>query len=88
LISAALTRKERLLNESIRERFEFFGWPSRGSLPRGYQEKAGVEPLARVVCDYIAGMRTFSIYEADAIIAAPSDRGSVSVLCSAVVQRI
>ncbi|MGH9555973.1 MAG: deoxyguanosinetriphosphate triphosphohydrolase [Terriglobales bacterium] len=26
------------------------------SLPSGYQEKAGQEPLPRVVCDYIAGM--------------------------------
>ncbi len=26
------------------------------SLPAGYQEKAGQEPLPRVVCDYIAGM--------------------------------
>jgi len=32
-------------------------------LPRNYQEKAGVEPLARVVCDYVAGMTDPYIYE-------------------------
>ena len=32
-------------------------------LPRNYQEKAGVEPLARVVCDYLAGMTDPYIYE-------------------------
>ena len=32
-------------------------------LPRNYQEKAGAEPLARVVCDYIAGMTDIYIYE-------------------------
>ncbi|MBV9086877.1 MAG: deoxyguanosinetriphosphate triphosphohydrolase [Acidobacteriaceae bacterium] len=32
-------------------------WMERpNTLPRGYQEKAKHEPLARVVCDYIAGM--------------------------------
>ena len=35
--------------------------PSR--LPHNYQEKAGEEPLARVVCDYIAGMTDHFIYE-------------------------
>jgi dGTPase len=32
-------------------------------LPRAYQEKAGTEPLARVVCDYVAGMTDPYIYE-------------------------
>ena len=32
-------------------------------LPSSYQEKAGQEPLARVVCDYIAGMTDNYIYE-------------------------
>jgi dGTPase len=32
-------------------------------LPRTYQEKAGEEPLARVVCDYIAGMTDHFILE-------------------------
>jgi dGTPase len=34
-----------------------------GDLPPTYQEKAEVEPLARVVCDYIAGMTDNYIYE-------------------------
>ena len=33
------------------------------TLPRQYQEKARQEPLARVVCDYIAGMTDNFIYE-------------------------
>jgi dGTPase len=32
-------------------------------LPTSYQEKAEVEPLARVICDYIAGMTDNFIYE-------------------------
>jgi dGTPase len=32
-------------------------------LPTGYQEKADAEPLARVICDYIAGMTDPYIYE-------------------------
>ena len=46
----------------IKELFDF--WISRPeSLPASYQEKAGQEPLARVVCDYIAGMTDNFIYE-------------------------
>jgi dGTPase len=33
------------------------------SLPSSYQEKAVQEPLARVVCDYIAGMTDNYILE-------------------------
>jgi dGTPase len=33
------------------------------ALPHNYQEKAQAEPLARVVCDYIAGMTDHFIYE-------------------------
>ena len=33
------------------------------ALPHNYQEKAQTEPLARVVCDYIAGMTDHFIYE-------------------------
>lgn len=33
------------------------------SLPHNYQDKAREEPLARVVCDYIAGMTDTYIYE-------------------------
>jgi dGTPase len=32
-------------------------------LPSSYQQKAGLEPLARVICDYIAGMTDNYIYE-------------------------
>jgi dGTPase len=46
----------------IRELFEF--WISKPeALPSSYQEKAHQEPLARVVCDYIAGMTDNYIYE-------------------------
>ena len=34
-----------------------------GALPHSYQEKARQEPLARVVCDYIAGMTDTFIYQ-------------------------
>ena len=34
-----------------------------GSLPGAYQKKAEIEPLPRVVCDYIAGMTDNYIYE-------------------------
>jgi dGTPase len=32
-------------------------------LPSSYQQKAGQEPLARIICDYIAGMTDNYIYE-------------------------
>jgi dGTPase len=39
-------------------------WMEKPSaLPRQYQEKAHEEPLARIVCDYIAGMTDNFIYE-------------------------
>ena len=39
-------------------------WMERpAALPHQYQEKAHDEPLARVVCDYIAGMTDHFIYE-------------------------
>jgi dGTPase len=42
----------------------FAHWLEKPSaLPRSYQEKAETEPLARVVCDYIAGMTDNFIYE-------------------------
>ena len=34
-----------------------------GDLPRNYREKATQEPLARVICDYIAGMTDPFIYQ-------------------------
>src|SRR5262249_13655829 len=46
----------------LRELFAF--WMQRPeALPRSYQEKAGQEPRARVICDYIAGMTDTYIYE-------------------------
>ena len=46
----------------IRKLFEF--WIAKPeSLPSSYREKAGQEPLPRVVCDYIAGMTDNYIYE-------------------------
>jgi dGTPase len=42
----------------------FTYWMEKPSaLPRNYQEKANEEPLARIVCDYIAGMTDNFIYE-------------------------
>jgi dGTPase len=42
----------------------FAHWMEKPStLPHNYQEKADQEPLARVVCDYIAGMTDHFIYE-------------------------
>jgi dGTPase len=42
----------------------FAYWMKKPSaLPHNYQEKAQSEPLARVVCDYIAGMTDHFIYE-------------------------
>jgi len=46
----------------IRALFEF--WMTRPeSLPSSYQEKAEQEPLPRIICDYIAGMTDYYIYE-------------------------
>ena len=46
----------------ISELFDY--WMQQpGSLPASYQQKAQREPLARVVCDYIAGMTDNYIYE-------------------------
>jgi len=46
----------------IRELFEH--WMAEPqALPPSYQEKAEQEPVARVVCDYIAGMTDNYIYE-------------------------
>jgi dGTPase len=46
----------------IAELFELW-MKEPGKLPSSYQEKAEHEPLARVVCDYIAGMTDNYIYE-------------------------
>src|SRR6266852_4830899 len=60
--SAALDPEKDDAERIIRQLFEF--WMEKPeSLPQSYQEKAGVESLARVVCDYIAGMTDNFIYE-------------------------
>jgi len=42
----------------------FLHWMEEpGDLPRNYREKAEHEPLARIVCDYIAGMTDPFIHE-------------------------
>jgi dGTPase len=61
---------------AIKELFEF--WMAHPeSLPQGYQNKAGEEPLSRVVCDYIAGMTDNYIYEQHARHCAKDRIGSV-----------
>jgi dGTPase len=60
--SAALDPEKNDAERVVRELFDF--WMAKPeSLPHNYQEKAGQEPLARVVCDYIAGMTDNFIYE-------------------------
>ncbi len=60
--SAALDPEKNDAERVVRELFDFW-MANPGSLPHSYQEKAGQEPLARVVCDYIAGMTDNFIYE-------------------------
>jgi dGTPase len=60
--SAALDPEKDDAERIIRELFEL--WTAKPeTLPHNYQEKARQEPLARVVCDYIAGMTDNFIYE-------------------------
>jgi dGTPase len=60
--SAALDPEKNDAERVIRELFDL--WMARPeSLPHNYREKAEREPLARVVCDYIAGMTDNFIYE-------------------------
>lgn len=60
--SPALDAEKKEGERVIRELFEF--WMERPeNLPLSYQEKAGSEPLSRVVCDYIAGMTDNYIYQ-------------------------
>jgi dGTPase len=61
-LSAALDSEKGDAGRIIGELFEF--WMRQPEdLPPSYQQKAGKEPLARVVCDYIAGMTDNFIYE-------------------------
>jgi dGTPase len=60
--SPALEPEKDDAEKIIRDLFEY--WVATpGALPTSYQEKAHTDPLARVVCDYIAGMTDNYIYE-------------------------
>jgi dGTPase len=60
--SPALEPEKEAAERIITDLFEL--WMSHPEkLPRSYQEKAESEPLARVVCDYVAGMTDPYIYE-------------------------
>lgn len=60
--SEALDPDKKDAERVIGELFKF--WIAHPeSLPVSYREKAGEEPLSRVVCDYIAGMTDNYIYE-------------------------
>ena len=60
--SASLGPEKDDAERVIGELFEF--WMEKPwTLPQNYREKAREEPLARVVCDYIAGMTDNYIYE-------------------------
>jgi dGTPase len=60
--SPALEPEKQDAERVIAELFEV--WMSQPEkLPSSYQEKAEQEPLARIVCDYIAGMTDNYIYE-------------------------
>jgi dGTPase len=60
--SATLDPEKNDAERVIKELFRF--WMTiPESLPSGYREKATLEPLPRVVCDYIAGMTDNYIHE-------------------------
>jgi dGTPase len=60
--SPALEPEKEAAERIISDLFEL--WMAHpDKLPRNYQEKAGAEPLARVVCDYVAGMTDIYIYD-------------------------
>ena len=60
--STALEPEKADAGQVIGALFEF--WMAKPeNLPSSYQQKAGQVPLARVVCDYIAGMTDNYIYE-------------------------
>ena len=60
-LSPALESEKANAERVITELFDFW-MENPESLPASYQEKAQQEPLARVVCDYIAGMTDNYIY--------------------------
>jgi len=60
--SPALEPEKEDAEKIIRDLFDY--WVATPTaLPTSYQEKAQTDPLARVVCDYIAGMTDNYIYE-------------------------
>ncbi|HJT70459.1 MAG TPA: hypothetical protein VJ731_09690, partial [Terriglobales bacterium] len=60
--SPVLQPEKENAEEVIGRLFDF--WTKQPEkLPPSYQQKAGSEPLARIVCDYIAGMTDTYIYE-------------------------
>jgi dGTPase len=60
--SAELAPEKQQTERIVSELFEYW-MASPQSLPPSYQEKAAREPLARIVCDYIAGMTDNYIFE-------------------------
>jgi dGTPase len=60
--SSTLEPEKEAAERIIADLFELWmKYPEK--LPASYQEKAEVEPLARIICDYIAGMTDPYIYE-------------------------
>jgi len=60
--SSALTPEKEIAERVVTELFAFW-MKNPEALPHNYQEKAEQDPLARVVCDYIAGMTDNYILE-------------------------
>jgi dGTPase len=60
--SSALADEKDDAERIVRELFSFW-MESPKALPHNYQEKAREDPLARVICDYIAGMTDNFIFE-------------------------
>src|SRR5579862_8412993 len=60
--SPSLAEEKELAEKIIRELFAFW-MKNPSALPHYYQERAAEESLARVVCDYIAGMTDHFIVE-------------------------
>ncbi len=60
--SSALTPEKEIAERVVTEMFAFW-MKNPEALPHNYQEKAEQDPLARVVCDYIAGMTDNYILE-------------------------
>jgi dGTPase len=60
--SESLSPEKNDAERVIRELFKFW-MENPDNLPPSYQEKATLEPLPRIICDYIAGMTDNFIYE-------------------------